>query len=297
MSTGYPIQPPPNCLVPLARGSDKFAPLVLVHAVGGGALIYRDLLAALRAPHPVWGVYAPGLWDDTSPIVGLRAQASQYHAALVAAGVNRPALIGGSSYGGLVAFELERCYRAAGHARARVALIDSPAPGHLRPQDDAEVGALLVAALTSVGNRRRPALQDGMAAPDHDPEAVFLEVRQQLRAAKPEARPALVLRRAREILPEISQEDVGRQMAVIAQNLANMHQWQPEPSAASVHYFTATDRSPAFAPHTDHGWVSLAHGGLEVIPTPGNHWTMLDHPHVVTIARDLGRWLAWSTLA
>lgn len=295
MNTFAPIKPSeqtPPCLIRLVQGSDTLAPVVLIHAIGGGAFIYQNLLTSLGAPHPVWGVYAPGLWDETRPLVGLRTQAANYYKALISASVRRPALIGGSSYGGIIAFELERIYRSEGHDTLQIALLDSPGPGHIRERDDAEVGALFMSGLVSAGKRSPQPSSDSRAhASDwgDDPGAVFTDALQQLRVILPDRRQECLLRWAKEIIAEITMDDILRQLAVIRQNLENLSGWQPEECIAPIIYFKALECLPGFEEDSEQSWRPLANGGFEIIPTPGNHWTMLFHPNSSVITERLSR--------
>ncbi|MFI7322852.1 thioesterase domain-containing protein [Streptomyces venezuelae] len=99
-------------------------PIVLVHPIGGGVFCYGPLARLLDGPRPVWAVAA-----DTSPsadggrtVAGL---AEHYLELLAGRGVRRPGLLGGWSFGGLVAHEMARRHPAAQQRPVPVALVDS----------------------------------------------------------------------------------------------------------------------------------------------------------------------------
>jgi amino acid adenylation domain-containing protein len=263
-----------TCLVQLAQGDERLAPIVLIHAVGGGAFIYGDLLQALRTNRPVWGLQSPGLWDDEPPVSGLCEQAARYHAALKAAGITKPALLGGSSYGGIVAYEMDALLRKEGYTGTLVTMFDSPGPGHMpRPLTDVEAFAYL------------------MIRGDYD--AGYTQALSCMNATTPEGRTELLLQRMREtLMPDATMDDLTRQLAVFRANLANMQSWQPTPSAPRILYFKAKEGAKILAQAPELGWVPLAESGIEILPSPGNHSTMLDAPNVSFIANAINHRLS-----
>ena len=266
---------PDGCLVRLGVGDKSLAPIVLVHAVGGGILIYREFLQALATAHPVYGLQAPGLWDDTPPLEGLRQQAEYYHACLVRAGIGRPVMIGGSSYGGLVAYELDRLYQDAGHRTPLVALFDSPGPGCLsqRLESEAEICAYQLARDT----------------PGRDFAANLI----QMRALDHPARLGVLLDHLRRTgRPHVTAGDVERLVRVLRQNLINMWNWVPRPHDARLFFLKARESDAPLANDSELAWLPLAGAGIEILPVPGNHSTMLAPPHVKSIAREIHRRLS-----
>ena len=264
-----------GCLVRLGSGTASLPPLVLAHAVGGGVFIYRDLLRALATPHPVYGLQAPGLWDDTPPLEGLRRQARYYHACLLRAGIDRPALIGGSSYGGLLAYELDRLYQQSGHRASLVALFDSPGPGYMsqRLESEEEICAYMLARDTPGSNFATDLVR--MRALDHP--ARFALLLDYLRRTK---------------MPQATVVDVERLVRVFRQNLINLWNWIPEPHDARLLFLKAREPDALLANDPELAWVPLAGAGIEILPVDGNHSTMLSFPHVKTVAREINRRLS-----
>lgn len=264
-----------SCLMRLWSGNDKLPPIVLVHAVGGGIFIYRELLQALGSAHPVYGLQAPGLWDDTAPIADLRKQAEHYYACLLRAGINRPVMLGGCSYGGLVCYELDRLYLQAGHRPGVVALFDSPGPGHLpeRMESDAEICALLLSR--------------------DENERDFAKDVARLEALGADERLACLLEHLRQgVMPNATIEDVVRQVRVFRQNLLNMWNWAPQQHDVRLLFCKATEQMALLTRTPELAWVPLAGGGIEILPVPGNHSSMLSFPHVNFLAKALNRRLS-----
>jgi thioesterase domain-containing protein len=93
--------------VPLRPGSGS-PTLVLVHPVGGALFCYAALTAALRSSSPVYGFADAGEETGDGPEQRIPRLASRYLAELREADVPRPWLLGGWSFGGVVAYEMAR---------------------------------------------------------------------------------------------------------------------------------------------------------------------------------------------
>lgn len=127
----------PRCLVRLKDGSPGVLPLFLFHPVGGQVYLYRDLVNLLDDRIPVWGIQA----DDYALAGNLERMANHY---LAAVRVIQPAgayQLGGSSFGGALAYECAQQLEAQGEQVRLLAMLDTPAP-HQAPegsQDDIEI--------------------------------------------------------------------------------------------------------------------------------------------------------------
>lgn len=100
------------------------APLFLVHGVGGAVTELRDLAARLETGRPVFGVQARGL-DGAAPLDRVEDMAGLYLDAMRSLQPAGPYLLGGYSFGGLVAFEMAQRLTAAGEAVSLLVMIDS----------------------------------------------------------------------------------------------------------------------------------------------------------------------------
>ena len=119
--------------------------LVLFHAIGGTAHLYGELLSALPPEQSVWLVQA-------LPFAGSQPQPDTIEAAAafdleaLALNPHRPVHFAGASFGGFLAIEAARQWRAKGGLPASVIMLDSPAPGHFqitRADDNSELLAFM----------------------------------------------------------------------------------------------------------------------------------------------------------
>ncbi|MGC5360539.1 type I polyketide synthase [Streptomyces sp. DT24] len=111
-------------------------PLYLVHPIGGGALVYRPLAAALAESCPTHGFTARGFdGQGGAPRKDLCEMAAAYAEELLADRPEGEFWLGGSSFGGVVALEMARVLRLRGRRPALTVLLDSPWPGSV-PADE-----------------------------------------------------------------------------------------------------------------------------------------------------------------
>ncbi|PRW62836.1 type I polyketide synthase [Actinopolyspora mortivallis] len=122
---------------PVYTDTLPYPPLYLVHPIGGGALVYRELAECLRDSCVVRGFTARGFHGSDQPprsdlVEMAHAYAEELRRELSGSGF----CLGGSSFGGVVAFEMARVLERDGTPPALTALIDSPWPPHVSPEQD-----------------------------------------------------------------------------------------------------------------------------------------------------------------
>ncbi len=119
-------------------------PLFCIHPGGGGVLGYLGLAHHLGTDQPVFGLQARGWEDDLTPLTTIEEMAASYLHAVIRLQAQGPYLLGGWSFGGLVAFEMAQQLRAQGEEVALVALLDASAEQERVERDDAELLALFL---------------------------------------------------------------------------------------------------------------------------------------------------------
>jgi thioesterase domain-containing protein len=254
-------------------------PFFCVHAIGGAVLCYRDLALQLGGEQPFYGIQAAGLAGGHA-VDDLPAMAAQYAAAVEAAAPHGPYLLGGWSFGGVVAFEMARQMRQRGRPVALVALLDSRAPG-------------LVALL----NSRAPGLVP-MPAPAREDEddIVRLYLRDQaglqgLDASWLDGEPAgmdeasaldWLLARAHEtglLRASVRLAQVRPLLDVYRANVRANAAYQPRPGGGRLTLFR-----PCTSPEPTNGWSALAGEPVEVHEMAADHYSMLAPPAVAGLA-------------
>ena len=119
-------------------------PFFFVHPVGGTILQYRALARRLGVQRPFYALQSPALEGNPLPHdISIEALARRYLDAVRTVAPKGPYLLGGWSFGGLVAFEMAQALRHAGEEVELLALLDSHA------QNDSHADADTVATLAT----------------------------------------------------------------------------------------------------------------------------------------------------
>jgi amino acid adenylation domain-containing protein len=116
-----------SVLIPLTEKRPDRQPLVLIPSLWGNPAEYRWLAEQLAADYSVYSPMAPGLEPGTCPLSRIEDIASHYVRALDAAGCTEPYLIGGFSYGGIIALEMALQLTELGRTVDTLLMFDSRA--------------------------------------------------------------------------------------------------------------------------------------------------------------------------
>ncbi|MEP7054477.1 MAG: amino acid adenylation domain-containing protein [Actinomycetota bacterium] len=109
-------------------------PLFLVHDVWGQVIGYRNIVAEMGTDQPVYGFEPVGA-DGSYPMHStIEAMASHYVAEMIQLQPEGPYMIGGSCFGGDVAYEMAHQLRALGREADLVILLDAVPFGHGKSQ-------------------------------------------------------------------------------------------------------------------------------------------------------------------
>ncbi|HET6361214.1 MAG TPA: amino acid adenylation domain-containing protein [Gemmatimonadota bacterium] len=115
--------PGTDYLVPILTGGSR-TPLFLVHAGGGNIYVYRSLAEHLARDRPVFGFNLKGIRRVDLPRT-VEEMAERYLNDLEIALPTGPCLLGGYSFGGVVAWEMARRLRARGRAVPLLVLLEA----------------------------------------------------------------------------------------------------------------------------------------------------------------------------
>jgi amino acid adenylation domain-containing protein len=114
-------------LVAIQSSGDK-RPFFCVPGVGGNVIYFYELARHLGLDQPFYGFSAKGLDGESEPFTRVEDIAAYYIEAMQTLQPNGPYLLGGHSFGGVVAFEMAQQLLQMGHEVALVAIIDAIAP-------------------------------------------------------------------------------------------------------------------------------------------------------------------------
>jgi len=276
-------------LVAIQSGGDK-RPFFCVPGVGGNVIYLYELARHLGLNQPFYGLQALGLDGESEPFNRVEDIAAYYIKAIQTVQQKGPYLLGGHSFGGVVAFEMATQFLQQGHEVALLAIIDAVAPivGNKSvsvDEDDAvcltdlasfieymfsknlEVSKETLASLTAVEQLhylKEQLIQVNLLPPDTGITSVRGQV--QVYKANNQAHrvylpyqvqlPRIALFRAREV--DVKEGDTEELTQMLKEPALG---WNEFSSAVSIHV------------------------------VPGNHMTMMAHPHVQALATQLRAYL------
>jgi thioesterase domain-containing protein/acyl carrier protein len=273
--------------IPL-RATGAAEPLFLAPPVSGSALVYLPLLHRLSADRPIHAFHAPGLDGAVAPPARIEDLAAHFVRELVAARPRGPYLLGGWSIGGAVAFEMALQLAELGHDAPHLVMIDSTAPTpYLADGIKAKFGELTAAlvAFMYVNNFARCFGID-----------LGLDRARFAALAPGDLEPTVLreLRRVPAFAPDIDLARLRAHMAVFAATLRGFAAWRPARRyAGRLLVLSARDGHPEFGPaRADWSGFLERSGAIETVEVPGNHFSLINEPHVGELAVALDHVLA-----
>jgi thioesterase domain-containing protein len=280
-------------LVPLQPRGDG-PPLYLIHPGHGNVVCYLDLIRYLGPGQPFYGFQSLELEHDGGPSLSVEEMAARYVRILRETCPRPPGgyLLGGWSFGGLIAYEMARQLWQQGDDVLRVFLLDSRVPAIREAL--AQLAPELLQASLLVEEAQSIVLgagQEPLALTPRD--LVDLGMEEQL---------DLLLRELaqRGVLPaDMERQMIRRYFNVRRARREAMHRYVPQPYDGRIVLFRATELNPetpleevreihrdALQQSPTYGWSELSRQ-VEVEPVPGHHESMIRDPHVRALAAAL----------
>jgi thioesterase domain-containing protein len=257
-------------------------PLFFVHVGSGNVLCYFDLARHLGDDQPFYGLQDPTLSGAVATLGSIEEMAGHYVREMRSVQPSGPYLIGGWSFGGLVAFEMARQLSALGHEPVLLAILDSGTPDMEREFESRMDDAGLLAILA------------------HE---MYLQIASSdLRLFEPEER----LRFVADHMTNaglIFEDPVGylrRQLEIFKYRNRATVEYFPGPYPGRVSLFEAADNTDADGSAVQvnlaERWADFAKG-VDVYRVPGSHHEIAREPHVRNLAKLLRECIARSLSA
>ncbi len=260
--------------------------LFLVHPIGGNVLCYAALARALPAGQPLYALAAAGVEAGTTATDSLPQMARDYVEAIRRVQPDGPYHLGGWSLGGLVAFEMARQLTESGAEVGSLTLLDTMT---------VRAGARAELPPTQLHSYFLWELLYGMLGADTPVDPVPADI------GDDDAALDYILATAVEhgVLPRTgSRELVRRLLEVFRTSWRAAALYQPQRCDLDVTLLKAIDPLPEVLRSAHdivgsdyggptNGWGALVGGRLDVIDVPGDHLTMMSHPHVEALVPHL----------
>jgi thioesterase domain-containing protein len=263
----------------LIQRGDHEPPLFCVHPVGGGAAHYAHLASALGAERSFYGLQ--GLDPDES-FIDLEERAARLVKAVREVQPRGPYLLGGWSFGGLVAFEMAQQLRDQGEAIALLALLDPMLPGGyegrvLPVNSEAENLAHLIQQIGELVGWHYGGLREAIDNKEH-PQQVYRSLRE------------------RQILPpELGFADMVTWLRALKDKLHTAFRYKPRRYEGKITLFRPEERyqqdcraqGSFLGLDLTGAWGRLSSEPIDVHLVPGSHHTMVVQPDVDALAARL----------
>jgi amino acid adenylation domain-containing protein len=255
------------------RKSGARRPLFCIHGADGGVMFYREFALQLDEDRPFYAIEAPMLQDLRLNALGSVAEiAKVYLEEIRRIQPEGPYLLGGYSFGGLVAYEMARQLKAVGVETSRLLLFDTPNPlSEVRPFTLAE-RVMAQWRMQGEGGFIRKLAGLGKRVAGGLMFRVRFEIENR-RAATTTAAGGDHLRHVQSRLQHDALYDV----------------YQPVPYDGATCLFIAQEGGgDKFAYAENLGWNGVLTGDFEVIEVPGSHLEIFREPnlaHLLAAAR------------
>ncbi len=261
-------EPEWNCLVPIKSSGDR-PPFYCVHGVGGNVLEFMDLARHIPADQPFYGIQALGL-SGRAPRkkFTIEEMAQHYIAEIREAQPHGPYYLGGSSFGGWVAYEMARQLTASGQPVGLVAMFDTAVPG---PQP-------------------LPGIVNGWRKRIDTWKYRFTLHWQNAMVLHPGERMSYVRDKTRRATQRISYGRAGLSETIRWVNEAGdwaANNYWPGEYAGNITLFRATQQPPWIVSDRTLGWTNLVKGQIQIYDTPGHHADLVRDPRARVLAEQL----------
>jgi amino acid adenylation domain-containing protein len=257
-------------------------PFFCVHTGSGEVLCYEPWARYLDPDQPFYGVQDHFAYKEGDPEISIEEMASVYVEAIRAAQPVGPYLLGGWSFGGLVAFEMARQLKMQGQDVPLLAVVDAGAPAFLKKTIEADDAVLL----TILANEftRYSLKQDELKT-----------MLQTLRQLDSEGQLKYVMKYFMEndavsahVEPTYAFQFLQRHLRVFRTRVKVSSAYVPQVYPGRVTLFRSSEEPPEMVGlDPTKGWGELSTEPVEIHIIPGNHATMGLEPHVRVLAECL----------
>ncbi len=270
-----------STLVPIQPHGSK-PPFFCIHPIGGEVLCYYHLAQHMGVDQPFYALQAHNVAEEPDRYVSIEKLAADYLEIVRGVQADGPYLLGGWSFGGVVAFEMAQQLRRQGKDVSLLALFDTWSPEKLPKVDD----QMLLAALARDYARANGGILtlpvealDGMTGDEQLNYVLDL------------------LKKAQLVSAELDLGLFGRYFKGWKARNQAIRNFGPQSYDGAISLYRAseinqeTSRSlgePGFdVEDATLGWAEHCTQPVNVQMVAGYHETMLDEPHVQALAQHL----------
>ncbi len=267
-----------SSLVPI-KATGTRPPFFCIHGVGGNILEFLDLAKYMDEEQPFYGLQAVGLDGKRPWLQTVEEMAAHYIQEIRGLQPRGPYHLGGSSFGGLVAYEIAQQLRAQGEEVGLLVFFDTWAPGYPK-------------ALPSTSWFRKRLHYWQYRLHLHWSNLMLLPTGKE--------RWAYICTKARKwqrgkLMQWTQLKERWRERGAhwfLPAELRKIRQsgnraadmYVPSPYQGKVTLFRAMEQFKGIVPEPLRGWDELVKGGIEAFDIPGHHGAIMREPRVKILA-------------
>jgi amino acid adenylation domain-containing protein len=276
-----------SLMVALQPGGSK-QPFFCVHPIGGNVLCYMDLARLVGTDRPFYGLQAAASNGQGKTFARIEDMAAYYIEAIRAVQPAGPYLLGGWSFGGVVAFEMARQLDQQDQQSAHVVMFDTWAPAKSRKPDEVDFStsdlvARFLTDIAGISSKEMSVDQDLLRQ---------LDTREQLRCILEQAT-------RHNILPaDMEVEQLAALFDIFERNARAFQAYSPQAYSpqslepwSRIILFRASDGKNELLDGPTLGWDQFLLDRFEVRNVSGDHYTMLAGPNARALAEQLRAYL------
>src|SRR5205085_9460121 len=240
---------------------------------GGGVICYSRLARCLGDDQPFYGLQSPGLEGECQPISDMAGLAAHHVAAMRSVQPHGPYLLGGWSFGGLVAFEIARQMHQQGDEVALLALFDAE-PFFTRDTEADYINEAGEQAIFLMGlfGKVLPITAEQLAARSPDEQMLYM---------------IDVAKKANQIPLDFGLSEARRWLKLLLAHRQAGLSYTPQPYAGPATPFAAAAARRSDEPVPTGGWEQFVTGKLQTRTVPGDHRSMMSEPNIEGLAAQL----------
>ncbi|KPA09958.1 non-ribosomal peptide synthetase/polyketide synthase, partial [Candidatus Magnetomorum sp. HK-1] len=266
-----PKQKNTSLVLELHKGNQNPS-LFLIHVGGGHLYSYNDFVRNFKGNHSIFGIIPRGLKGEAPPVNSIEKMADIYLEEILTIQPQGPYWLGGSSFGGMVAYELaNRIHNKLGDVQL-LFMVDTPGPGQMM----------------------KP-FEDDAAMLDHmfGEELSFSAKQLREHSINLQSQIAFISARANEIQKENSlPPDFGLHYVDMVKTHTNsMFKYKPKAYTGPLLFFRHNEEMPEYAAHPELAWLPFVEKEANVYTINGNHLTMNMGNNVLQMVKHIKRYL------
>nr|AXN93627.1 PuwA [Symplocastrum muelleri NIVA-CYA 644] len=277
-----------SSLVPI-QSSGSNPPFFCVPGAGGNVIYFYDLARCLGPEQPFYGLQAQGLDGESKPLTSVEEIATDYIKAIQIVRPQGPYLLGGHSFGGLVAFEMAQQLQRQGQEVALLAIFDTIAPIRDRKPtmdvdlDDAMWLTQIADVIGRLYKQKLEVFYEDLKPLAGDEKLDYLLQRLKMVNILPADAGITQLRGFVEVYKVHSQAFSNYSPQQVHKTHISLFR-AGEVSAEEA----AIEGYSELLEQKDLGWDEFSAGPVEIYMVPGTHLTMMSRPDVEMLAKQLG---------